>query len=135
MAVLHYLPNLLKRYHFAPVLLRWIGRFRGSSCCCRLHEAADLLCRTSLHIIGDMGVGVQREACAVVAQHTGQRLYIHAAGDGHGRECVSEVMEAHMFLNACVFQQLPVDPRHGVRTPVAACAGRREQDGIVGESH
>ena len=44
---------------------------------------------------------------------------------------VSEVMEAHVLLDACVFQQLPVDPRHGVRTPVTACAGRREQDGVV----
>ena len=44
---------------------------------------------------------------------------------------VSEVVKAHVLLDACVFQQLPVDPRHGVRTPVAACAGRREQDGVV----
>lgn len=35
-----------------------------------------------------MRVGVQSEAGAVVAQHTGQGLHIHAAGDGHGRECV-----------------------------------------------
>lgn len=34
-------------------------------------------------------------------------------------------------MDACVFQQLPVDPRHGVRTPVAACPGRWEQDGVV----
>lgn len=38
----------------------------------------------------------------------------------------------HMILNACLGQQLPVDdPQHGVRTLVAACARRREQDGIV----
>ena len=36
-----------------------------------------------------------------------------------------------MLLDACVFQQLPVDPRHGIRTPVTACAGRRKQDGVV----
>ena len=39
---------------------------------------------------------------------------------------VSEVMEAHVLLDACVFQQLSVDPGHGVRTPVAASSGRRE---------
>lgn len=78
-----------------------------------------------------MRVGVQSEARAVVPQHAGQGLHIHAAGDRHGREGVSEVVKAHVLLDACVFQQLPVDPRHGVRTPVAACAGRREQDGVV----
>lgn len=31
-----------------------------------------------------MGVGVQREARAVVAQHAGQRFHIHAVGDGQG---------------------------------------------------
>lgn len=78
-----------------------------------------------------MRVGVQSEPGAVVSQHTGQGLYIHAAGDRHGRECVSEVVEAHVLLDACVFQQLPVDPRHGIRTPVTARPGRREQDGVV----
>lgn len=63
-----------------------------------------------LHIVGDVRVGVQSEPGAVVAQHTGQGLYIHTAGDRHRGECVSEVVEAHMLLDACVFQQLPVDP-------------------------
>ena len=78
-----------------------------------------------------MRVGVQGEPGAEMAQHTGQGFYIHAAGDGHGRECVSQIVEANVFLDACIFQQLPVDPRHGVRTPVAARPGRREQDGVV----
>ena len=64
-----------------------------------------------------MRVGVQREARAVVAQHAGQGLHVHAAGDRHGREGVSEVVEAHVLLDACAFQQLPVDPRHRVRVP------------------
>ncbi len=104
------LSHLLERYHPAPVLLRWIGRFRGGGCRGRLHEAADLLSRTSLHIVGDMRVGVQSEPGAVVAQHAGQGLHIHAAGDRHGGECVSEVVETYMLLDARVFQQLPVDP-------------------------
>ena len=57
-----------------------------------------------------MRIGVQREARAVVAQHAGQGLHIHTAGDRHRGECVSEVVEAHMLLDARAFQQLPVDP-------------------------
>ena len=60
-----------------------------------------------------MGVGVQGEARAVVAQHAGQRFHVHAAGDRHRGKCVSEVVETYMLLDACVFQQLPVDSRHG----------------------
>lgn len=85
---LSFLPHFFERNHLAPALLRRVGRFRRGRCRCRFHEAADLLSRTSLHIVGDMRVGVQREPGAVVAQHTGQGLYIHAAGDRHGRECV-----------------------------------------------
>ena len=125
------LSHLLERYHLAPVLLRRVGRLRDVGCRGRFHEAADLLCRTSLHIAGDVRVGVQSEAGAVVAQHAGQGLHIHAAGDRHGGECVSEVVETYMLLDACIFQQFPVDPRHGVRTPVTACPGRREQDRVV----
>ena len=105
--LLSYLPE---RDHLAPALLRRVGRFRGVGCRDRLHEAADLLRRASLHIVGDVRVGVQSEPGAVMAQHTGQGFYIHAAGDCHGRKCVSEVMEAHMLLDARVFQQFPVDP-------------------------
>ena len=83
--LLSYLPE---RDHLAPALLRRVGRFRGGGCRGRLHEAADLLSRTSLHIVGDMRVGVQSESGAVVAQHAGQGLHIHAAGDRHGGECV-----------------------------------------------
>lgn len=104
------LANLFKRNHLAPAFLRRIGRLRGGGCRDRFHKAADLLSRTSLHIVGDVRIGVQREARAVVPQHTGQGFHIHAAGDRHGRKCVSEVMEAHMLLDARVFQQFPVDP-------------------------
>ena len=107
---LSFLPHLLERYHLAPAFLRRVGRLGGVGSGDRFHEAADLLSRASLHIVGDMRIGVQRKPGAEVAQHTGQGLYIHAAGDRHGRECVSEVMEAHMLLDARVFQQFPVDP-------------------------
>lgn len=104
------LSHLLERDHLAPTSLRRVGRLRGGGCRGGFHEAADLLCRTSLHIVGDVRVGVQREARAVVAQHAGQGLHIHTAGDRHRGECVSEVVEAHVLLDARAFQQLPVDP-------------------------
>lgn len=104
------LSHLLERYHLTPAFLRRVGRLRGVGCRDRFHKAADLLSRTSLHIVGDVRIGVQREARAVVAQHAGQGLHVHAAGDRHGGECVSQIVEAHVLLDACVFQQLPVDP-------------------------
>lgn len=82
------LSYFFKRYHLTPASLRRVGRLRRGRCCGRFHEAADLLSRTSLHIVGDVRVGVQREARAVVAQHAGQGLHVHATGDGHGREGV-----------------------------------------------
>ena len=82
------LPHSLERYHLASALLRRVGRLRGGDCRGGFHEAADFLCRTSLHVVGDVRVGVQSEAGAVVAQHTGQGLHIHAAGDRHRGECV-----------------------------------------------
>lgn len=85
---LSFLPHFFERNHLAPALLRRVGRFRRGRCRCRFHEAADLLSRTSLHIVGDMRVGVQCEARAVVAQHAGQGLHIHTAGDRHRGECV-----------------------------------------------
>lgn len=103
-------PHSLERYHLAPAFLRRVGRFRGVGCRDRLHEAADLLRRASLHIVGDMRIGVQRKPGAEVAQHTGQRFHIHTAGDRHCCERVSEIMETHMLLDARVFQQFPVDP-------------------------
>ena len=66
-----------------------------------------------------------------MAQHTGQGLYIHAAGEGHGGESMAQIMEANMLLNARLRQQLPVNPGHRIRAPIAAGAGRREQEGAV----
>lgn len=44
--------------------------------------------RLELRVGGDMGVGVQREARGVVAQHRGHRFYIHAVLERHGCEGV-----------------------------------------------
>ena len=40
-------------------------------------EISDLLCCLFLHLPGNVGVGVQREACAVVAQDAGDCLCIY----------------------------------------------------------
>ena len=40
-------------------------------------------------------------------------------------------MEANALLDARIRQQFPVDPGYCVRAPVAAGAGRREQEGVV----
>lgn len=50
-----------------------------------------------------MRIGVQRKPGAEMAQHTGQGFHIHAAGNCHRCEGVSEIMEAHMLLDARVF--------------------------------
>ena len=47
-----------------------------------------------LGVGGDVGVGVQREACGVVTQHTADGFYVHAVLHGHRREGVSEVMKS-----------------------------------------
>ena len=50
--------------------------------------------RFELGVGGDVGVGVQREACRVVTQHTADGLDVHAVLQGHGREGVAEVVKA-----------------------------------------
>ena len=50
-----------------------------------------LLCRG-----GDMGIGVQGEACGEVAKHAGHGLDIHTILQGNGCEGVAEVMESDL---------------------------------------
>ena len=44
--------------------------------------------RFELCVGGDVGVGVQRKACGVVAQHTADRFHVHAVLQRHGCEGV-----------------------------------------------
>lgn len=101
-----FLADLLERYHLTPALLRRIRRLGFRFGRSRFHEAADLLCRASLHIVGDMGVGVQGEARAVVAQHAGQGFHIQAAGDRHRGECVAQVVEPDIWQARLLEQHL-----------------------------
>lgn len=39
-------------------------------------------------MVGDMGVRIQREAGAVMAQHTGYRFHIGAGLQSQGRKCM-----------------------------------------------
>ena len=53
-----------------------------------VQESAHLCCRLMLHTRGHMGVGIQGEACGVVAQHGGKGLDIHAVLQGQRGEGV-----------------------------------------------
>lgn len=49
-----------------------------SSCLHRLvDDVADGFCCLPLHPLGRVGVGVQREACAVVSQSVGQGFHVY----------------------------------------------------------
>ena len=45
---------------------------------------------------GDMGIGVQGEACGEVAQHAGHRLDIYSVLQRNGCEGVAEAMESDL---------------------------------------
>ena len=53
--------------------------------------AADGVCRLPLHPLGGVGVGVQGEACTVVAQSVGEGFHVHAVLQGQRGEGMSEV--------------------------------------------
>ena len=48
----------------------------------------------ALHITGDMGVGVQREAGFCVAQNAGESFGVHPSGQGVCGKGMPEVVEA-----------------------------------------
>lgn len=49
------------------------------------------LCRFKLGVGGHMSVGVQREACRVVAEHGRHRFHVHAILERHGYESVPQM--------------------------------------------
>ena len=52
------------------------------------HEISHSFRRLILHLPGGVGVGTEGETCVIVAQHTGNRLDIHAVLEGQGGEGV-----------------------------------------------
>lgn len=52
--------------------------------------------RLALGLGGDMGVGVQGEACGVVAQHSADGFDVHAVLESQGCKGVAEVVEPHL---------------------------------------
>ena len=60
-----------------------------------------------------MGVGVQREACRVVTEHTADGLDVHAVLERHGREGVAQVMESDAG-QPCSFQHPLEHMQHAI---------------------
>ena len=54
------------------------------------------LCGFLLRRGGDMGIGIQGEACGEVTQHAGHRLDVHTILQGDGCEGVAEVVESDL---------------------------------------
>ena len=69
-------------------------------------EATHPLGGVPLHLPGDVGVGVQREACAVVAQDAGDCLGVHSLLDRQRGEGVSQPVEGDVFGDSCPFQKV-----------------------------
>ena len=65
--------------------------------------AVDLPRGGVLHIRGRVRVNVQRRGCGHMAQHGGERFYVHPILQRQGRKCVSEVVKTHLFA-VCVLQ-------------------------------
>jgi len=59
-----------------------------------------------------MGVRIQREAGAIVTQHTGHRFHISAGLQSQGRERMSQVMEAHPFVDTSGSQDFLMQASH-----------------------
>ena len=69
---------------------------------------------------GHMGVGVQGEPGAVVAQHPGDRFHIHPILEGQGSEGVSQIMEPDSRQSR-PFQHPVEHVEHAVRGHGAVC--------------
>lgn len=71
--------------------------FPGFSLSILLQEISDLRRSIPLHVRGHMGVGIQSEPCAEVAQDAGQGLDVHAVLDGEGGEGVPQIVEPDLL--------------------------------------
>lgn len=86
----HVLPHHLERDGLTFSALRRVRRRKRNlrHGRVRVHEAAHLVRGLELYMVGDMGVRIQCEASAVVAQHIGHRFHVSFGLQRQGRECI-----------------------------------------------
>ena len=72
-----------------------------------------------------MGIGVESEACGVVAQGSRESFHVYAVLEGQGGEKVPHVVESNV-LRANDFQYFVVDAAESVRVIHGAGFGRGE---------
>ena len=58
-----------------------------------------------MHLVGDVGIGVQGEARAVVAQDAGDGFGVDPLLDGQGCEGVTEAVERDVLGDSSLFQR------------------------------
>ena len=102
------IPGILRKYrrwpwYFLFLFLDFLHRLLG-------HEAAPPLGRVFLHFPGDVGVGVQSEARAVVPQDAGDRFGVHTLLDRQRGESVTQPVEGDVIGDACLLQKVLVQP-------------------------
>ena len=77
------------------------GFLCGGFCFCRklglADSPVDFACRCLPHLIGDVGVDVQRGAAGHVPDHRGEGFDIDSVFQRHGGEQVTQVVEADVF--------------------------------------
>ena len=97
--------------------------------CPRQHTPHGLR-RLPLGSTGDVGVGVQGEACGEVAQHPGHGLHIYPVLQGQGGEGVAQVVEPYLG-QTCPFQHSVEHMQHTVRGNRPAIGGREYPGAIA----
>ena len=127
------LSNPLERNHLASAFLRRIRRLgRRGAGHGAFHKVGHLVSCSLLHLRGDMGVHIQSETGATVAQHTGHRFGIDTIGECQCCEGVAQVVESNTFVQTDCLQNLLVQSGDSLRTPDASGSGRGEQVDAVG---
>lgn len=92
-------------------------------------RVGDGIRRLALGLGGDVCVGVQGEACRVVAQHAADRLNVHAVLQGQSGEGVAQVVEADVG-QACPIQRPVEHTQDAVRGYGPAGGGRKDPGAI-----
>ena len=118
-------------------LLAWRSLFLSQSYCRSFSdglgdEPSHPVGGFSPHIPSDVGVGVQSEARAVVAQDAGDRFGVHALLDCQGGVGASEPVEGDVFSDSGLFQQGLVQPSDTVRAVELTRHWGGEHDGVAG---